>query len=328
MVFKAKLIPNAPATTEAASSTAYKLDAPGEAGQVTNPPVVVAEGEDSDKNFTGDANLPGNNDMPNVPRGSLEISSKLPVPADFRGDLVDLAMRGDAGTRVAYVFYQNQPVGILEEAKAIDSIKPAFEDINKLHRGFVVAVAMEAAKDYGFQPYITKVDITDVTAKEVAKAQAGMETKLSEAITEQTERFRQSLSIAALASVKGVWNHIANPVREQLVTSLETSGFEGAATVVDNAFAQGGPDFIKSLLTAALDYSNKSDSVREEIAHMVANATPRTATKSIALETASILTRGSLRVSAVEPVHSETKEVAKGDDGSFLSGYRKFHSSK
>ena len=172
-----------------------------------------------------------------------------------------------------HVFAEGLPVGRCVEANAADAIKARWKD-----DVFATAFASTARSggdglaQFGFSPYTYKVDGSKAIRAAVHRAQAAATSTAEREIARHAGVVDQSVKTAALASIKGVYPELKNPVRDGLVSALGKLGVADAGRVVDGQFAAHASAWLDSVFEKAGELQQKGDEGRNEVASFVATA--------------------------------------------------------
>jgi hypothetical protein len=86
----------------------------------------------------------------------------------------------------------------------------------------------------------------------------------------------QSLALAASGFNRDMYPELGNPLKAALVDTLKSLNIRNAAQVVQAAFAESADEYHQSLIAKTVEYMQKSDDIRNELAKVMAGATPDT----------------------------------------------------
>jgi len=208
--------------------------------------------------------------------------------------------------------HNGAPVAQLIREKAAADLQDIF-DRPTLAVAFATAVTQglksEEASRFGYDPICIRVSLPDTVKAQMKKAEKAAMATAETANADYVNCLQQSLSIAALGSIKGVWDEFANPVRDALVSDLSRLGVASPENVVDSAFATHGPDYHKMILSKAQELAKESDERRNVTAHLVetAKVSPR---MGVAEQMNKALSKGGF----IRPPVKEVASTSKSDD--------------
>lgn len=208
-----------------------------------------------------------------------------------------------------FLFADNVPVAqLVKDEIETASLKEIFED-NAFGKAFFNAVSSnEDITQYGYVPYNLTATVDQATAAKLKSFKDEARAQVEAENTHRYERLLESLDVAALAQVKGVWDDFSNPVRNDLVRILDLAGVEGAATLVDSVFAKSGAEFTRTLVSKAKELMSMDTSAFNAVKTMIDTAKFQT-TVSQAEDLASRLAANSIRLTATSPEAAEESEM-------------------
>lgn len=186
-----------------------------------------------------------------------------------------------------YLFDGTSPIAVASMDKANNNIRPIFRTLN-YGEAFATAIASEGINqtimaDFGFQPVEIGLTLDDVTAQIVEDKIKEKTDELNDRIKNTSELFEQSLSIAALGNIKGIFTE-ANNLRKGLVDKLKAVHVRNAESLVDSVMMAEMKPYIKAIVVKANELVNKSPESLQEIAAMISTAEYRTPIMSSEVE--------------------------------------------
>ena len=201
-----------------------------------------------------------------------EVSGDL--VADWFKDKIELVTASNKD--VLWVMANEKPVGKLIKEKASSGVQARWKETSGLQNAFVAVarrgLSSAEASEFGFEAVSFKVEGEQVI-RQALQRQAMLATEnAKKEVARGIERYKQSFKSALLASFKGLYPDLNNPVREQLVASLSAISVAEPRSIVDTAFAKASDSLLISVFAKTDEWSQKSDDARNEIASYVATA--------------------------------------------------------
>lgn len=255
----------------AACGTELDFQAPDEASTTFDPTDSVDlanadEDADGDWEEPQDEGTTAAGDAPDA-----DVDSELP---EDELDLVDQAEGSNleglevyAGNNKVFAAIDDLPIAVLDEADAGDNA-----DCMQT-AGFMQAVkasvktnGLKALATLGFKPITVKVNIAKIVERQVTARVTNESAKLVEERAAMRADFAHALQIAGVGLNKGFFADRSHPLKAAVFSVLTNAGVKQAASLVDQAFASVGEDFVEELLDTAESLLEKSPEVRDEIA--------------------------------------------------------------
>lgn len=269
--------PNEQANTEGEVQTAPVTPAPTPPVPAEQPETVAAIDPESVKQGVEPVQQvqPTVENVPVQPQPVIPMEQEVSLASgiDWRSGTLEFVVNSAADRY--NVFHNDEPVGRITRNQTAPDLQDIFAS-DPFVQAFVTAAAYglsEAdAKRFGFSPITVKIQVDQASDQRVREQASVAETTLRQEYDHKVDALRQSLSIVALASIKGVWDKFHNPVRDELVTRLRSHGVHQPEQLVDTAFAHQGEDYLRSVLASAMELAEQPDAIRNEQARMVKEA--------------------------------------------------------
>jgi hypothetical protein len=210
-----------------------------------------------------------------VPAATIEI---VPLAASLDWSKTKLDVIRASGNKTYYVFSDDKPVATLKEDKVQDSVKSIFaSDI--FVRSFLLAASKNfkdaTANTFGMEILTSEVPVEKVMIDKYDAKVQELEAQTAEKLTQAKADLQQSFDTALMASIKGTWKDLGNPLRDGLVAALTLQGVSNPEGIVDSVFQEHSLDLFKAVLSKADQLLEKSRDVRDELAHTVEQASFR-----------------------------------------------------
>ena len=173
-----------------------------------------------------------------------------------------------------YVMVANKPVATLHKSRASAEVQEIFANTNLLTQALVASIESEGINkavisSFGLVPMILKVKASEAIQKAIDEKEEEMTTQMEAERDALEEDYQQSLAIAAVAVNKNLLDDTENVLAEDLIENLEQIGLEDARTIVESSFKQYGEDYLRTIVSKASEFKNKSAEVRNELANTV-----------------------------------------------------------
>ena len=242
--------------------------------------VTEDEAVDEEENLSDDENV----DTASILAGApiTIIAAALDREVDWKNAGVDVVLSSIAEPTM-FVFANGEPVGKLTKNAAHPDITEMFGTAAYVKGFTAVAKGHEPGtkEHFGYSTMLAPMAISSEVKHLVDTASVDANNAVDARVKEKIDSLKQSMSIVALASAKGLWPEISNPVAEQLITDLAQNGIHNPEEIVNSAYAKQGFKYIETLLASALDLSDQSVEVRNAKGQMVKDAVFAGAVKGI-----------------------------------------------
>lgn len=214
-----------------------------------------------------------------------------------------------------YLFADNKPVAFARKDGVKAELQGMFETPT-FGRAFAAAAAAglsdEIVADFGLEPVVVEQPMDKAVEQKIAEEVEARAKTYTQATDEIRAQFEQCVGIAAVGVNKGFFGDAQNPLRAAFVEALASNNLRNPERLVDQVLSQYGEDYLKTIISKALDLQKKTPDTLNEIASLVEASTyqggqhHRASRKSE--EVVENLSRGNLPISvtasAVEPADS------------------------
>lgn len=150
--------------------------------------------------------------------------------------------------------------------------KPLFHNRSFLESIKVTASKMSPAKalaNFGFEDIVVAFPQSKILQDKVQAAVEENKSKLETELSSLTDKFMQSLSIAAAGLNKGMFKNKEHVIKSALFEELSSLGIRSPSKIIDKVFASYSDAHHKTLLEIAMDMMSKSDEMRNELANTI-----------------------------------------------------------
>lgn len=173
-----------------------------------------------------------------------------------------------------YVMVANKPVATLHKSRAVAEVRDIFKNRTLLCQALTAAIEQEGINktvisSFGLVPMVLKIKASEAI-------QQALDEKLEEQTTQMqlkeeamNDEYQQSLGIAAVAVNKNLLDDTKNVLAEDLIENLEQVGLEDAREIVESSFKNYGEEYLRTIVSKAMEFKSKSPEIRNELANTV-----------------------------------------------------------
>ena len=221
--------------------------------------------------------VPDDSDVQDVTPGTEDDSDMSMAGVsivDWRTQPVEL-VAAKSTPDVRWVHVAGKPVATLRRSRASAGVSRQW-DTPVLESAFAAACArgmpVSDAREFGMRSIRYRVQGNEVVRAAMRRHADLATANVQAEVARGRARYQQSVRSALVAALKGSFDHLGNPVRDHLVSSLTRLSVAEPRSVVDTAFASGVDALLAGVFAEADVIAAKPDSARNEIANFVAKS--------------------------------------------------------